>query len=32
MSKLFPKSANQLPLQILNYLAVVAGIYPAGVN
>jgi hypothetical protein len=32
MSKLFPKSANQLPLQILIYLAVVAGIATAGVN
>ena len=32
MSKLFPKSANQLPLQILIYLAVVAGIATAGVT
>lgn len=32
MSKLFPKSANQLPLQILIYLGVLAGIATAGVT
>ncbi|MBM3866227.1 MAG: cytochrome c3 family protein [Verrucomicrobia bacterium] len=32
MSKLFSKSANQLPLQILIYLSVVAGIATAGVS
>src|SRR6185369_7153106 len=32
MSKLFPKSANKLPLQIVIYLAVLAGIATAGVT
>ena len=32
MSKLFPKSANKLPLQILIYLGVLAGIATAGVT
>ena len=32
MSKLFPKSANQLPLQIIIYLGVLGGIATAGVN
>jgi len=32
MSKLFPKSANQLPLQIIIYLGVLAGIATAGVT
>jgi hypothetical protein len=32
MSKLFPKSANKLPLQIIIYLAVLAGIATAGVT
>ena len=32
MSKLFPKSANKLPLQIVIYLVVLAGIATAGVT
>ena len=32
MSKLFPKSANKLPLQIIVYLVVLAGIATAGVT
>jgi hypothetical protein len=32
MSKLFPKSANKLPLQIVIYLGVLAGIATAGVT
>jgi formate-dependent nitrite reductase cytochrome c552 subunit len=32
MSKLFPKSANKLPFQIVVYLVVLAGIATAGVN
>jgi hypothetical protein len=32
MSKLFPKSANKLPLQIIIYLGVLAGIATAGVT
>jgi hypothetical protein len=32
MSKLFPKSANRLPLQIIIYLALVGGIATAGVD
>ena len=32
MSKLFPKSANKLPLQIKIYLGVLAGIATAGVT
>ncbi len=32
MSKLFPKSANRLPLQILLYLFVLGGIAMAGIN
>ena len=32
MSKLFPKSANRLPLQIVVYLVVLAGIATAGVT
>ncbi len=32
MSKLFPKSANKLPLQIIVYLGVLAGIATAGVT
>ena len=30
MSKLFPKSANKLPLQIIVYLVVLAGVVTAG--
>ena len=32
MSKLFPRSANKLPLQIIVYLVVLAGIATAGVT
>jgi hypothetical protein len=32
MSKLFPKSANRLPLQIILYLFVLGGIASAGIN
>jgi hypothetical protein len=32
MSKLFPKSANRLPLQIVIYLGVLGGIASAGIN
>jgi hypothetical protein len=32
MSKIFPKSANRLPLQIIIYLAIVGGIATAGVD
>jgi hypothetical protein len=32
MSKIFPKSANRLPLQIILYLALVGGIATAGVD
>jgi len=32
MSKIFPKSANRLPLQIIIYLALVGGIATAGVD
>ena len=32
MSKLFPQSANKLPLQIVIYLGILAGIATAGVT
>ncbi len=32
MSNIFPKSANKLPLQIIIYLVVLAGIATAGVT
>ena len=32
MSKIFPKSANALPLQILIFLGVLGGIATAGIN